>query len=237
MRSYYGWPSVAVNRDGDIAVVYMRSGRQLFPEARFSIWPANAPDISPSTLLQAGEAPVPGDPADPDTTSGVSVDPFDDTTVWVSQFYGYRATPNAITGKFRMVVGRVFGMLHSDVFVRSFGLLTSTLRIGGTTTAFLSVGNQGDGPADSIQARIVLSKDPQLSLDDLVLGTLDLPGIASGEEVKVQAEITLPQEVPEGPIYVGVILDPLELLKEYVEDNNAPDEPVKVIVEKAQDPK
>lgn len=70
---------------------YTRTGTRIFPEGRYSVYLAKEPDIRPSRLLKAGEAPCAigytdwlsanvlpwGDLA------GASVDPSNDITIWV----------------------------------------------------------------------------------------------------------------------------------------------------------
>jgi hypothetical protein len=54
---YYGWPAVEVNRDGDMAIVYSRTGTTIYPEMRYSMYYNNEPDIRPSRLIKNGESP------------------------------------------------------------------------------------------------------------------------------------------------------------------------------------
>lgn len=225
---HYGWPSVQVNKYGDIVIGYMRTGRHLFVEARSSVWLANESDISPSTLLQLGEYPVGSGVLH--HSSGISVDPFDDTAVWVSQFYGYR-DPSQSLGQFRMVVGKISGTLNPDAFVKSVELEKTTLGPGEATRLFLTVGNQGDGSAEGVHAAILLSRAPRISEDDLVLGSVEFPSIPSGGEGSAEVDLTLPRNLDGGPFHVGVVLDPDGELREYDEDNNTSAEPVQIAVE------
>ncbi|HZE68114.1 MAG TPA: PASTA domain-containing protein [Pyrinomonadaceae bacterium] len=92
---HYGWPAVEVNKFGDIVLVFARSGTTIFPEARLSIRFADEADIRPSRLLKPGEVPYGLDYAETTgnnelrwgDTAGASVDPSDDTAVWVTQAY------------------------------------------------------------------------------------------------------------------------------------------------------
>jgi PASTA domain-containing protein len=92
---HYGWPALEVNKFGDMVVVFARSGSTIFPEARLSTRFASEADIRPSRLLKPGEVPFGLDY--PETTginqlrwgdtAGASVDPADDTAIWVTQAY------------------------------------------------------------------------------------------------------------------------------------------------------
>ncbi len=114
----YATPAVEVNKHGDIVLVYMRSGANVFPEARYSLYAANAPDISPSKLLKAGASSLGGDlnnciknnganNCPPQIgnldVGGISVDGGDDEGVWMA--HGY---VNA-SGQIKIAVGKVFG--------------------------------------------------------------------------------------------------------------------------------
>jgi hypothetical protein len=46
-----------LNRAGDIVIDYTRTGTRIFPEERYDVYLAKEPDIRPSRLLKAGEAP------------------------------------------------------------------------------------------------------------------------------------------------------------------------------------
>src|SRR5260370_28436727 len=57
-HDYYAWSAVEVNQNLDMALVYARSGANLYPEVRISAYYAAESDIRPSRLLKAGEAPA-----------------------------------------------------------------------------------------------------------------------------------------------------------------------------------
>jgi hypothetical protein len=96
-RYYYGYPALDVNKNGDIVVVYSRSGTEGYPQARYSAWPAGDSDISPSRLLKAGDKAYSSAGFDPPgwtlptlpwaDIAGVCVDPVDDTAIWIATCY------------------------------------------------------------------------------------------------------------------------------------------------------
>jgi len=112
---HYAWSAVEVNRYGHMAVVYARSGPTIYPEARFSVYYANEPDIRSSRVLKLGDDPYEitfagynpqawpwGD------TAGASVDPSDDTTIWIAQQYAAARGPDTSrNGNFEVWVGKI----------------------------------------------------------------------------------------------------------------------------------
>jgi len=101
---YYGWPAVEVNKNGDMVIVYARSGLTLYPEVHYSVYFGAEADIRKSRVLQRGGSVFGslgvnrwGDIA------GAAVDPEDDTGIWIAQQYANAA------GSWDMWVGKIFG--------------------------------------------------------------------------------------------------------------------------------
>jgi hypothetical protein len=91
---HYGWAAVEANKNGDAIIGYARTGEKVFPEVRASAYMANESDIRPSRQVKAGDtfADNPNYPNANDIlpwgdTSGASVDPSDDTGIWIAQEY------------------------------------------------------------------------------------------------------------------------------------------------------
>jgi hypothetical protein len=109
---YYAWAAVEINKNHDMVVVYARSGQTLYPEVRFSLYEDTGPDIRPSRLLKAGEATyVRGSDASPlawGDTAGASVDPSDDTAIWIAQQYARNPSSGPTNnGNWDIWVGKV----------------------------------------------------------------------------------------------------------------------------------
>ena len=99
-RMYYGWAAIEVNKNDDMVIIYARTGTTIFPQARFSTYYNSEPDIRPSRQLRAGEetyssstsntcganqtSPCPHRWGD---LAGASVDPADDTSIWIVHQY------------------------------------------------------------------------------------------------------------------------------------------------------
>jgi hypothetical protein len=113
----YAWPCLDVTKDGHMVINYTRTGDTIFPEARYSIYRAGNPDISPSHQFQPGTFPVGvNDPifarggtgkglAGRLDNTGSAIDPSDDKTVWVIQAFAEKASDTE--GQYRLAVQRV----------------------------------------------------------------------------------------------------------------------------------
>jgi len=111
---HYGWAAVEANKNGDAIIGYARTGEKIYPEVRGSAYMANENDIRPSRQVKAGDtfADNPNYPNANDIlpwgdTSGASVDPSDDTGIWIAQEYASStANPN---GNYDIWVAKFFG--------------------------------------------------------------------------------------------------------------------------------
>ena len=111
---HYGWAAVEANKDGNAIIGYVRTGEQIFPEVRASAFMAAESDIRPSVQVKAGDKS-----ADNPTvsganailpwgdTAGASVDPSDDTAIWIAQEYASSTANN--NGNYDIWVARFFG--------------------------------------------------------------------------------------------------------------------------------
>jgi hypothetical protein len=89
---YYGWPAIEVNQNGDMIIVYARTGTTIYPQARFSAYYNTESDIRPSRLLHAGDGPYNG--VRWGDLAGASVDPEDDTSIWIVHQYATKLSGN-----------------------------------------------------------------------------------------------------------------------------------------------
>jgi hypothetical protein len=111
---HYGWAAVEANKNGDAIIGYVRTGEKVFPEVRGSAYMANESDIRPSRQVKAGDtsADNPNYPNANDIlpwgdTSGASVDPSDDTGIWIAQEYASSTANN--NGNYDIWVAKFFG--------------------------------------------------------------------------------------------------------------------------------
>jgi hypothetical protein len=111
---HYGWAAVEANKDGNAIVGYVRTGEKLFPEVRASAYMASESDIRPSVQVKAGDKSA-DNPSVPGAnailpwgdTAGASVDPSDDTAIWIAQEYASSTANN--NGNYDIWVARFFG--------------------------------------------------------------------------------------------------------------------------------
>lgn len=225
-RVSYLWPCLEVNKDDALVVGYVRAGETFHPEARFSAWMADDPDLLPSRLLRVGEYPVgqnvpPGEdePVGRLDFTGMAVDPFDDTAVWMALAFADRAQPTSTSGRYRLTVGKVFGELHSDLLPAHFALVGHPMSLQQIQTD-LTIHNQGDGAAPQTVGQLFLSTDPFLSSNDTWLKTFAVLPLPAGASASYTVSSAVVGGLPKGKYYVFVLLDVGNLAHEYIESNN-----------------
>ena len=154
----YGMPAVEVNKDGNAALTYIRAGITIFPEARYSVLYGNEDDVRPSRALHAGDYTL----GKPNTSrgateavtgkfdiSGISVDGFDDTGIWMIDPYSTKVK-NKAQGQWQLAVGKVFGKRRSDLQIER---IRRRLK-GRKLTLGFRTRNLGDGAAVSTKLRV-----------------------------------------------------------------------------------
>jgi hypothetical protein len=111
-RMYYGWPAVEVNKSGDIAIVYTRTGDLIYPQMRYTAYLATENDVRPSRIVKEGEASYKRSsgtsPLNWGDVAGASVDPVDDTTIWIAHQYATATAANSENGNFDVWIAKVF---------------------------------------------------------------------------------------------------------------------------------
>jgi hypothetical protein len=101
-KFYYGFPGLEVGKEGDITLVYVRSGATGYPEVRYSVWMNDEDDIRPSRQLKAGEKAYNWTALKPPQyailpwadIAGICVDPTDDSSVWFATCFATSAKDN-----------------------------------------------------------------------------------------------------------------------------------------------
>jgi hypothetical protein len=211
-RMHYAWPGVEVNKDGDMAIVYARTGSTIDPQVRVSLYHASEADISPSTLLKNGEAyytfadfkVLPwGD------TAGACVDPHDDRSIWVSQ--QYTVSRNKLKdNNYSVWVAKVYGptfpylvpivQLHDPVAVKP----------GAKLSLDVTVTNHGDGPAKATTGTVHVSKKAQVRASDQKIGEFSVQPLKRGAHHVIKVTGTLPASLADGTYHVGIVLNSVE---------------------------
>ena len=93
---HYGWPSIEVNKKGDMVLSTTRTSKSIFPEVRLSAYYAAEADIRSSVLLRAGESPYFEGSARTynyyGETTASCVDPSNDTSIWVASQFPFKTS-------------------------------------------------------------------------------------------------------------------------------------------------
>jgi hypothetical protein len=233
LYSYY-LPSLEVNRFGNMAMVYHRSGASIYPEVRGSIRMADDSGMSPSFLVKAGELPVGCPASDHDCSkkdvpiksidnSGMAVDPFDDVGMWMVHAYGVPQRGNAstaTTGGWKLVVATVFGSVHPDLRATSVAVTKQPILAGGALNTAIRIRNEGDGSASNVGVALSLARVTAAARDWMTVGELTVASIRSGQEVLVNAVSPVPGTLPTGLYELRATVDRAGRIREYNEAND-----------------
>lgn len=148
----------------------------------------------------------------------MSVDPFDDTAVWMVQPYAVRPNLNVARGGYRLAVGKAFGGLHPDLAIPHLQLGANVVRQGGRLGLEVVVRNQGDRPTTGATLRITLSLDQFPSSADVVAAQANVPAIEAGQEITIGVSIGV--DASPGRYYVIAVARDVEPGLEYSTTNN-----------------
>ena len=231
-KPYYGWPALEVNKFGDAALVYARSGTVITPEIRYSAYLTGETEIRRPRLLQAGEVPYTltkaGETSAPwGDNAGASVDPYDDTGIWLAHQYPIPYVPGVNQG-WAIWVSKVFGSTWPDwtipgppvVIQTNPGLCCAPVPPGGPVEIVATFYNQGDGAGPVSQANVFLSQSQAASLSDTLIGQMTVGALASGATLSVTQTFTVPLATVPGLYYVTVVANANHQFVEYSTTNN-----------------
>ena len=94
----FGLPNLMLTRNGDMVIVYVRAGKTVFPEVRYTIlYDAETLPRSP-VLLRKGNFAATGNI----DTGGIALDPSDNLSIWMAHGFG-----NSKAGTDTLAVGKV----------------------------------------------------------------------------------------------------------------------------------
>ena len=218
VRVHYLFPSVDVNKDGTIALVYNRfladnNANPLAQEVRYSVRsrdPGQFPTlVRPSRLIKAGELTA-TDYIGPDTV-GIGVDPFDDRGIWMAHIYADAEDSR----NQRIAVARVFGITLADIDLRPFIFELfgqRTIRFDGTLL------NHGDARAHAGVLHVYLSTDGVLDANDIRVATIGFRPLDPGEELAIASTAAINPRTPAGAYYLFARAESPE--EEYSLENN-----------------
>jgi hypothetical protein len=199
---YYGWPAVEANKNFDAVLVYARSSEQIYPQIRFSAYLNNEDDIRPSRLLKNGEATYDygtGSPLRWGDLAGASVDPKDDTAIWIVHQY---ARSSASANNWGIWVGKVFGIVYLDWYFKEFAA-TQEANAGGEFHFSGELANGGDGDAPTARVHVDLLGDRRR----VGLGSFGVPALAAGATARFEQSVRLPRNLTPGDYVVRLSVD------------------------------
>ncbi len=114
--------------------------------------------------------------------------------------------------------------LAQDLYVGQV-IATPTEGVAGDTINLQArIGNNGPGMALAIQVQWLLSSDDQITVEDMALGNVETISdyLYQGGETVISREITMPPFMDtEPPSYVGIIVDPFQMLSDDYRANNS----------------
>lgn len=109
-----------------------------------------------------------------------------------------------------------------DLSVNSVATNLSSVPLSGMVTVTTTVANLGTQiKSTAVPISIYLSTDAQISSSDRLLGRGSVPAMLPGTIINVPVSVKVPLTTPIGPYYVGVLIDPTNVLPESNEGNNS----------------
>ena len=220
-----GWPGVEVNKSGDAAIVFASVSPSIHPGVRYSTYHANETDVRLSRLLKEGEAVYhSGDKNIDDSgnlismpwgdTAGASVDPKDDTGIWIAQQY---STTSSSAMNYAIWVGKVFGAVYFDLLfqnvrVESADFSNRQLTVSG------QVHNGGDGASPDAQVSFYLLAGRG---SPVLLGTLPQASLKPGENGDFRTTLQLSRSISAGEYELRAVVETSSRKSEYSDANNA----------------
>jgi pimeloyl-ACP methyl ester carboxylesterase len=142
---------------------------------------------------------------------------------WASGlFAGKRSRQRQIRGKLPLDIE----MLEERLVLTALSDLTPALiqfaptAPGDHTTVKTAVQNVGQGAVNAFQVEYRLSTDATIDDQDIVIKTVTRRRVAAGGEADWNQKLTLPADLPAGHYYLGIIVDPKQLIPEQNEANN-----------------
>ena len=133
---------------------------------------------------------------------------------------GDLVSPSSRTGYYTLNVSATqpVGGVDLNVVV-VYGI--STQSAGENTIIDAGVWNDGTIASDPYPVAFYLSTDSTITRSDRLLKTMTRPGLAAGELDTISEFVLIPADVAPGVYHVGIIVDPLNLIAELSESNNA----------------
>ncbi|MBK6480723.1 MAG: hypothetical protein IPF93_21335 [Saprospiraceae bacterium] len=111
--------------------------------------------------------------------------------------------------------------------------IQDSLAKGDTVTADIRIINMGNWVMPSVQDPIILSLDSILSVDDLVVGHIQLEPLNPQEERQQSIQLNIPSDISSGPHYIILQVDQSNNITESDKTNNLAYFPVDILLDDA----
>lgn len=222
----YGWPALAVNNAGDLALGSVRVKETTYPQFRAHVRYHDNPTFNPDVGLSPGTYGA-GTSSENDALNqfhmaGAASDPSTDGMYLFQIVQG----SSTLSSDWHVVVAKMLGDVLPDFIPQrpgidnSYGLVPQNQPI----TVRIPIRNQGDARALLPYVRGYLSTDSVIDDADIpiTLSEASWDGdllLNPGEEQTLTAKISIPSNISQG-IYFGVRVDPYDRVKEHSEANN-----------------
>ncbi|MEW6731494.1 MAG: CARDB domain-containing protein, partial [Acidobacteriota bacterium] len=114
----------------------------------------------------------------------------------------------------------LLGVDQPDFVVTDLSTSPTSTVPGGKVKVRFNIKNQGMGTAPAATHNVVLSSDSTISLQDRLLVSVTTNMLSAGSSQTFMPEVSIPLDLPNGPFFVGVIVDAGGLITESQEGNN-----------------
>jgi hypothetical protein len=148
--------------------------------------------------------------------SGASVDPYDDTAVWMT--HQYATSSGGSLGNYGIWVAKVFGKLVVNVINYAIRPDVVDGVDPGMPIDFVAIfANMGDGRVERFDIAVFLVSEEGRRIP---LGIVGHKGLRPGESETLKASLTVPVGTPAGKYHLQSITDPRNAIEEYDETDN-----------------
>jgi len=214
--------SIRLNNFNEIGLGYSISSTSVYPGIRYTGQSATAYATGNGTLDLAEQTVITGSYSQ--TTynrwgdyAGMSVDPSDSKTFWFTTQY-----PGASSArKTRICSFQVSSAPATpDLITQSPAASPASIQAGQTTTASVTVKNQGGATAGASNLKYYLSTDITYGTGDVLLATDAVASLTAGATSAVSEVVTIPSSTAAGNYYILFYADADGQVTESDETNN-----------------
>jgi len=214
--------SIRLNGQNEMGLGYSISSSSVYPGIRYTGQSATAYANGTGVLDLAEQTVITGSYSQ--TTynrwgdyAGISIDPADDKTFWfTTQYVGASSARKTRIFNFQVSAAPA----QPDLVTQSPAASPATLLAGATTTASVTVKNQGGASAGASNLKYYLSADNAYGAGDVLLATDAVASLATGATAAVSEVVTIASSTTPGTYYILFVADADGQVTESNETNN-----------------